>query len=195
MTSRILFFSTLFFLCLTGWSQAFDPRIEETTLAVGGSNRKGYLTRFDVSAKKLEKAWWRYCREFGRPLNMKGYYQVTIPSELNSGNVNLNLLSKSMANKNGSAFFLTLDKSGVPESKQDSYYQQVKLIMQSFKVSFAVDQLEEKLEDLEKDAKKTSKKVAKSDGASRKRYLTQLRTIEAQISTVKDQLMQVNNAY
>ena len=194
MTSRILFFSLLFFLGFVTHAQ-FDSRIDETSLAISGENQKGFLTRFNITAKQLEKAWWRYCREFGRPLNMKGYYKVTIPSELNSGNVNLNLLSKSMASKTGSTFFLALDRDGVPAGKVSAYHNQVKQILQSFKVSFATEQLEEKLEDLEKDAKKTSKRVAKSSGNAKDRHLQDLMKIEDKIEVVKKQLATVNSAY
>lgn len=195
MTSRILFFSTLFFMTLLAGSQAFDSRIDETSLAIAGQNQKGFLTRFTISAKQLEKAWWRYCREFGRPLNMKGYYKVTIPSELNSGNVNLNLLSKSMSSKTGSTFFLALDREGVPTDKVKAYHSQVEQILQSFKVSFATEQLEEQLADLEKDAKKTSKRVAKSTGNSKDRHLQELRKIEEKIEAIKLRLAEVNSAY
>lgn len=195
MTRRILFFYVLFFFNWFSYSQGFDPRIEKSTLTINHKACEGYQTKFDIPAKKLEKAWWRYSREFGRPLNMKGYYQVTIPSHLNSGNVDLDLLSKCLANKKGSTFFLTIDEEGIPQSKKSAYMSQVQVILQTFKVNYFVSELGEKLEDLEKRAATVSKRVAKSSGNSKQKHLSQLQKLEDEIQQVKEQLTEVNDAY
>ncbi len=195
MIKRIFFFYTLFFIGQMVFAQRFDARIDHTTMSINGKSREGYLTRFDISPKKLEKAWWAYSRDFGRPLNMKGYYQVTIPSEVNGGSVNLVLFSKAMNKKPGSAFFLTLDDGSIPNDLKSRYLNQVKAILQSFKVNFYVDQLGEELANLEQRAAKVSKKVAESSGSSKEHHLQQLRKIELEIEAVKSELAEVNTTY
>ena len=195
MTKRILFFYVLFFIGWLSYSQEFDPRIEKSTLTINHKAREGYQSRFDISAKKLERAWWGYSREFGRPLNMKGYYQVTIPSHLNSGNVDLVLLSKSLANKKGCTFFLTIDEQGIPKDKKSAYLNQVKVILQTFKVNYFVSELSEKLEDLEDRAATVSKRVAKSSGNSKQKHINQMQKLEEEIELIKHQLTEVNDAY
>ena len=194
MSRRILFFYVTFF-AINAYAQDFDSRIDQTKLTIDGLAREGYITRFDISAKKLEKAWWYYSRDFRRPLNMKGYYQVTIPSHLNSGNVDLVLLSKSLANKKGSSFFLTLDEKGIPKEKTNAYLSQVKVILQTFKVNYFVGELEEQLQSLEKRAAVISKRVAKSSGSSKQKHLTELQKLESEIEAIKDSIAEINNAY
>lgn len=155
----------IFFRSSPGFCQNinFDPTISEERMTIEGVARKGFSTRFDHPANMVEKSWWRYSRNFGRPLNMKSYYQVTIPSSENSGTVDIVLYSKALSSKSGSKFFLTIQDDHVPADRKPIYMDQVELILQDFKKHFYISLLEEELEAAEKRAKKLSKAVDKGE--------------------------------
>lgn len=72
---------------------------------------------------------------------------------------------------------------------------QVKVILQTFKVNYFVSELSEKLEDLEDRAATVSKRVAKSSGNSKQKHINQMQKLEEEIEVIKQQLTEVNDAY
>lgn len=193
MTSRILFLFLVFFYLQVGHAQVFSPEIKKERLTIEGKARDGFLTSFDFPQKDVERGWWSYSRNFGRPLNMKGYYQVTIPSVVNSGNVDLELFSRTLGSKSGSRFFLALNHDKVPKEKIADYDGQVKTILQDFKQNYYIEQLEDRLESVEKKAKKVSKKVMKGKG--KEKALIELTHYEKEIESIKARLLEVYGAY
>lgn len=191
----------LFAFCSTVYSfgiiqaQEFYPEISSERYTIEGSSREGYSTRFAYSEKEVEKGWWKYSREFGRPLNMKSYYKVTIPSGENSGNIDLVLLSKTIDTNPNSKFFLSLDQSNVPKEKLSAFGSQVKNILQSFKQSFYLERLEDDLETLEKKAKKWGKKVDKARGGNKDKALTELDRLEEEIEAIKEGIREIYSTY
>lgn len=175
--------------------QDFDPAIDRTKMTIESIARDGYRTDFGFSAKKVEKGWWSFCREFGRPINMKGYYRVNIPSDVNSGTVSINLLSITSATKTGSSFFLALDHEGVPQKKIAGYDRQVLDILQKFKQSLYINDLNKTLENLEKQAARVSKKAHKGRGKSRERAIDELVDLEQKLKKTKNRIELVYGAY
>lgn len=192
MKGRIFLVFLVFFYGTAVSSQDFSLSISDAKVTIDGKARAGFMVDFDYSVKDTEKGWWRYSRSFGRPLNMRGYYQVTIPSGVNSGNVDITLLSKTFATKKGARFFLALDEEGLPADKVKNYQQQVKVILKDFKKSYYITQLEERLEDVEKKAKKASKRVARAKSPAKEaEELTQLKSIQEELSSIKNQLKHI----
>lgn len=175
--------------------QSFDPTINATSWTIDGEVRPGYSTDFDFSAKDVEKGWWRFSRSFGRPLNMKTYYRVTIPSETNRGNVDLELLARVVPGKQGSTFFLTINDKQIPKSKQNDYLGQVKTILQDFKMSFYLSCLEDLLKKEEKKAKKLSKKVDRADDNGKEKMLNALTAQETKLEELREKVKRIYKAY
>lgn len=162
---------------------------------ISGKKQNGYSTAFDFEAKDVEKGWWRYSREFGRPLNMRGYYKVTIPSDINSGTVDLELFSKSESAGLKSRFFLSLNADNIPKALVADYMKQLKIILLDFKKNYYIEYLENVLEGLEKKAKKASKRVSKANDKSREHLLNELESLQNSIEETKNSLKQVYNAF
>jgi|GEM_PF-1304124 len=195
MTERILLIFFVFFMSYCGWSQDFSAQINPDKLTIDGKARDGISTSFDFPAKEVERGWWRYSREFGRPLNMRGYYKVTVPSEVNSGNVDIILLSKTLGSKTGCKFFVALDQENVPKTKVAAYNAQIKTILQDFKKAYYIEELGEILGKAEKKAATASKKVSKSNGNGKEKALHELTSYQKQIETIKSQLKIIYQAY
>lgn len=159
MRTGILLIFFFFFIATPGVTQRLDPEISETRLMISGASHAGFSTYFDQPANVIQKSWWRYAREFGRPLNMKTYYEVTIPSTENTGNVDLVLLSKTLVKGNGSTFFLTIADEQLPDNRKTAYREQVRLILLEFKRVHFLDEMEELIQAQEKKVKKLSKEV------------------------------------
>lgn len=195
MTGRILLQFLIFFQTTLLVAQSFDQKVDEVKMTIEGKVREGYKTNFDFPAKTIERAWWSYCRDFGRPLNMKGYYRVTIPKEVNNSDVALDLLSISSAVKIGSSFFLALDDTSLPQSKVSTYERQVLGILQRFKQTVYINELNEKLESLEKDAARASKKIRKREGSAKTKALQDLADLEQSMREVREKIEHIYKAY
>lgn len=185
----------IFFFQSGAICQSFDPTINATHWTVDGEVRQGFSTDFGFSAKDVEKGWWRFSRKFGRPLNMKTYCRVTIPGETNQGNVDIELLSKTLTNKEGSTFFLTVNERTIPETKKENYLNQVKIMLQDFKKSYYLSVLEDQLKKEEKKAKKLSKKVDRAGKKGKDRALNALTEQEKKLDIIRQRVKTIYKAY
>lgn len=189
LTKSVFYLIVMLFFCtLSAQGQSFDPTINPTHWTIDGEVRAGFSTDFSFSAKDVERGWWRYSKAFGRLLNMKTYYRVTIPSEANQGNVDVELLAKVLRSKDGSTFFLTVNGKSLPQSKQKDYLNQVNAIIKDFKKSFYLDILEEQLEKEEKKAKRMSKKVDRASGRAKERALNALTAQEEKLDYLRKKI-------
>ena len=195
MSTKILFIFFTFFFIGTVQGQNFSELVSDKTMSISAKAYNGFYTEFDFNAKNVERGWWDYSRSFGRPLNMRGYYKVTIPSDVNSGTVDLVLLSRTVSGKNSCGFFLCLDESNISKDKILDYKKQLKVILKDFKKTYYIEQLEDVLEQLEKKAIKTSKKVSKAKGKSKERFLQDLETQQEHIAQTKAKLKEIYNAF
>lgn len=193
--SRILLIVIFSILAYESAGQGFDAKVSATHWTVKGEAMQGFSSDFDFSAKVVEKGWWRYSRTFGRPLNMKSYYSVTIPSEENQGNVDIELLARVVPGKAGSTFFLTVNSQSVPESKLQDYLGQVRMILQEFKRDFYLRHLQDQLRKEEKKAKKLSKKVDRSGNRTKEKALQALMVQEQKLAELRQRIKAVYQAF
>ena len=195
MTGRILLLFLIFFSFGFVQAQNFSPIIQKDKITVDSKVRTGVSTSFDAPAKDVERGWWKYSRQFGRPLNMRGYYKVTIPATLNEGTVDLELLSKTLKNKTGSRFYLSLNTTNIPAEKVSNYTAEVKKILQNFKRSYYIDWIEENLENQAKKAIRAGKKASKGKGNSREKALEELAALDVSTAELKAKLLEVYQAF
>ncbi|MFT7195868.1 MAG: hypothetical protein ACI83W_000217 [Marinoscillum sp.] len=195
MTGRILLVFLMFFSLYETNAQNFIESIASDKLTIESVAYKAYSTAFDASAKTIEKAWWRHIREFGRPLNMRSYYIITIPAELNDGTVATELFSRVLATKTGSRFYLALNTKDIPAEKVAGYNKEIESIIQTFKKSYYITLFENQLAKEEKQAVRTSKKVSKAKGKQREKALEELEQIDANKEAIQVKLKEVYKAY
>ncbi|REE00482.1 hypothetical protein [Marinoscillum furvescens] len=195
MSGRILLVFLHFFWLFPLCAQQFTPNIYEETLTLAGQSRKGYITDFPFGAKEIAKEWWRFSKDFGRPLNMRSYYEITIPSDIHQGTVEITLYSKTLRKGSGSQFFLTLKTEKIPKQKHADYMSQVKQVMQNFKQTVYLQKLEAGLEKLEKKAAKASKRVEKSEGRLRTRRVGELEKLREDIQEYRSLIKNIYTAY
>lgn len=174
-------------------AQEYEPKIRPDQMEIAGITRNGYTTTFDVKEKQVERGWWTFARTFGRPINMKAYYQLVVPAETTTGNVDLILLSKTIDNKTTTTFFLAIDADQVPEDKIRGYLDQVLLIITQFKKSYYISLLNDTLADLEKKAVKVSKRAQKSQGNTQSRHLNNLENLQKSIVEIKTKIAEIYN--
>ena len=92
----------------------------------------GYESYFDFKPKDVEKGFWRYCREFTIPLNMKSYYQIKIPPSQNEGNVDIIFFSQTIEKDRGSILQVALNTKGIPSPQLSSYNYQILRMLSDF---------------------------------------------------------------
>lgn len=176
-------------------AQEIDKSMNEGQLTFEGTAHEGVFSTFPERRNTLERQWWKYARDFSRPVNMKQYYRTTIPSEVNGSDVDIVLLSKTQKSGRGSRFFLALDPSGIPKAKVASYQSQVKGILMGFKRHYYLSILQEDLKDLEKKAARASAKIKKLNGRSRSANFNELQQINAEIEHKKATIREVYVAF
>lgn len=92
---------------------------------------EGFSTPFDFERAEVRKGWWKYSRQFGKPLDMRAYYQVEIPSDLNDGNVDIIVYTQTRDTKGSCGFFLGIATTAFKD-------QSLQLIS-GFKKAFYID--------------------------------------------------------
>lgn len=195
MTKKLLFFACFFLTTFYSFSQKFYPEITSERYTIAGSSRQGYSTLFDFEARTVRKGWWKFSKQFARPLNMKSYYQVTIPREMNNGNVDLILLSKSMKAGNYSKFFICLEDEQIAASDATALRKQVLQLLQQFKQTFYLERLEKELAKAEAKAARESKKADRTSGSGREKALQELTSLEMELDRIKAEIKLIYQAY
>ena len=195
MNRQIVLFNLFIFLSLSIFSQAFTSEIKKDKITVEGKSRSGYSTYFDYPADEVARGWWKYSRAFSRSRNMKLYYEVTVPSEINTGNVDIKLFAKSINEKGGSRFHLTLNDDNIPEQKVADYLPQIAVIIKDFKQAYYIDRLEDDLTDATKRAKVLGRKINRAGTQEKKTYLRQLSELENKMESTISQLQEIYQAY
>lgn len=175
--------------------QDFTTEVKEYQITIDGKAYKGFGTFFDFEPKAVEKGWWSYSRNFGHPLSMKGYNKLTIPSEQNTGNQDIELFSRVSRDKSGALFFITLNDAQIAKEKVANYQSQVKILLNDFKKDYYIKRLEEQLADVDKKAVKISKKVSKQSENARQKLLDELESLRQQSDALHAKLKVVYKAY
>lgn len=168
------------FFSLALWGQKFDPQISQYTLTLGGSARSGFISSFDFPAKKVEKGWWSFSRDFGRPLNMRAYYQVGVPTD---DGKEIILLSKVIENKGACRFFLAVDEQSIPATLKEKYQNQVKQTLIDYRRYYYVQEIEKVISKAERKAGQISRKMNKAQGNSKEKLIADL---EKQTSLIEE---------
>ncbi len=191
MSARIVLGFLIFFLSHWLLAQGYDNVILETSEAIDGQAFDGFSTKIWFKEKDVEKGWWQYSREFGRPLRMRGYYQVTVSNNQSGNAADLKLLSKTTDLDSLTEFFLCLDTTGIPANTLTDYDDQVRTILEDFKKYYYLNELEEELEDAEKKAARIGKRIAKAPSRNREHQIVLLQQLQETIASTKATLRRI----
>lgn len=143
---------------------------------------EGYTTSFDFGREEIRRAWWKYAKKFGQPLNMKSYYMVQIPSALNDGNQDIIVYTQAKETDGKTAFFLGFEKK---EFKDEA----LNLIV-GFKKEFYIRYFLEQIDAEEKQRVALSAQyLKKADSGGN--LLNQLHGHQQTISELKDKILNI----
>lgn len=187
MVSKILFYFLLIISFTQVVSQVYSSEIEPTNLTIESNVYPGFKTFLDFDSKDVRKGWWKFSREFGKPVNMRRYYETTlVHEEMN----NVKVISRSVKFKEGTLFYLTLKNEDMPKDLEQQYLKQVKTLLFEFKQEYYRAFLEDELKSLEKQAVKVSKEIEKVAGnaAAEDKSFQSLSKVNAAIDEVKDRV-------
>lgn len=161
MAQKILYI--FLFLISSGGvcAQSYSAGIEEARLTIESNLYQGFKTFLDFDYEEVRKGWWRFAREFGKPVNMRKYYETTLVHE---DMANVTLISKSLKYGKGCMFYLTLKNDGIPAGLEKEYLSQIKTLLSEFKQEYYRSFLEEELQTLEKQAIRVTRQLDKSRG-------------------------------
>ncbi len=161
MTRKILF---LFLYILSGLdltAQNYKPDIESSRLTIESRAYPGFKTFLDFDYRDVRKGWWKFSREFGKPVNMRKYYETTL---VRDDMANVKLISKSVKFGQGTMFYLTLNNEGMPGKVEQQYLEQVRILLFEFKQEYYRSFLEDELQSLEKQAVKVTRQLDRARG-------------------------------
>lgn len=162
----------------------YDTKTESSSKSLEGKSLSGFTTVFGYDRADVRKAWWKYARAFGTPLDMRSYYKVTIPSESTDGNVDLELFTQSSGEGKVATFFL-----GVENSK---YKEQAKLLLLDFKKMFYIQQVVNEIEGKQAEADELGKAYKKNAAKKeRQKVLRKTKELEKQIEELKRQIKEI----
>ncbi|XOV92705.1 MAG: hypothetical protein ACFHWX_21185 [Bacteroidota bacterium] len=161
MFPKILFYFLLFLSIIKVTAQSYTPKIEPSSLAIESNSFPGFKTFLDFDSKDVRKGWWKFAKEFGKPVNMRKYYETTL---IHEDMANVKLISKSVKFHDGTMFYLTLNNQGIPSDLEKKYLGQVRNLLFDFKQEYYRSFLEEELQSLEKQAIKVTRQLDKARG-------------------------------
>ena len=187
MVCKILFYFLLIVSFTQVFSQVYSPEIEMTNLTIESNVYPGFKTFLDFDSKDVRKGWWKFSREFGKPVNMRRYYETTLVHE---DMMNVKVISRSVKFKEGSLFYLTLKNDDMPKDLEQKYLKQVKTLLFEFKQEYYRSFLEDELKSLEKQAIQVSKKLDKVSGDANKENVTfkELSEVNTALDQVKERI-------
>ncbi len=167
---------------LVSFSQKkYVPKATAAQLSLEGKALKGYTTNFDFGWEEVRRGWWEYARAFGAPLNMKTYYKVTVPSQVNDGNVDIEIFTQTTDGNGGSDFFL-----GVENEK---YNEQALAMILDFKKEFYINHMVEQIEKKQEKADDLCDEYRDAVLETRKQeLLSQITAIEQEIEGLRQRI-------
>lgn len=189
MKSRILLLSLFSITWVLTNAQNYSREIGSGKLTIEGNSFEGYKGFFDFPAKDVEYGWWKYCRQFGKPLNMRKYYQVTIPRRVDGSDVEIVIYAKAIGlQKQETRFILVLDDQSIPNDKKSAYLNQLKQVLKEFKQRFYINYYVKKLESIQGIAAKQSQLVQKLKGDHQKDVFAELQLLAFESNRIKEKL-------
>lgn len=184
MKTKILLL-ILVFISTAVFAQKFENSISTSKFSIADKSFPAFKTYFDYKPSSIEKSWWKYSRQFGKPLNMRKYYQVTIPREMEGSVVEIILYSKPIRSNDGSSFSLAIDDQNLPANKKEEYLAQLKLILMEFKRYFYLEKYEQQLSKVTKLAEKNGTLASKLEGAPKEDLLEELQILSREVDRIK----------
>jgi hypothetical protein len=184
MKTKILL-PILVFISTAVFAQKFENSISTSKFSIADKSFPAFKTYFDYKPSSIEKSWWKYSRQFGKPLNMRKYYQVTIPREMEGSVVEIILYSKPISSNDGSSFSLAIDDQNLPANKKEEYLAQLKLILMEFKRYFYLEKYEQQLSKVTKLAEKNGTLASKLEGAPKEDLLEELQILSREVDRIK----------
>ena len=184
MKTKILL-PILVFISTAVFAQKFENSISTSKFSIADKSFPAFKTYFDYKPSSIEKSWWKYSRQFGKPLNMRKYYQGTIPREMEGSVVEIILYSKPIRSNDGSSFSLAIDDQNLPANKKEEYLAQLKLILMEFKRYFYLEKYEQQLSKVTKLAEKNGTLASKLEGAPKEDLLEELQILSREVDRIK----------
>lgn len=193
MTSKIFFIFLYFLPLLSVLAQSYSPDITTSKLTIESVTYPGFRTFFDFDAKDVKKGWWKFSREFGKPVNMRKYYETTLIRE---DMENVKLISKSVKFGQGTRFYLTLNNKNIPGKLEQTYLDQVRKLLFEFKQEYYRSFLEGELKSLEKQAIKVTRQIdkARGDVEAEQKAFDDLKQINLSVDQVKDKIIRLQES-
>jgi hypothetical protein len=129
-------------------AQTFDLKSQSVQVAIKGTNYSGYSTAVDFPKKEVLYGWWKYARRYGKPLNQRTHYEVTLPATDKTKALVLYTIVKESGT--GSVVELALNTEGMGEEDKKKYQAQVRDVLLDFKRWYYLRYYENQLEKLAK---------------------------------------------
>ncbi len=145
---------TTFICSFCSQAQNFDKNITEQKLELGDTEFTGWKTGFVFEAKDVRKGFWKYCKDFSRPYNLKTHYKVIIPSFETGSDIDVTFYSAVKKEGEHSFLFVSLDEEGIPDSKISDYQRQLKSMMLDFKQEYYLEDIDNSIKVVRKELKK-----------------------------------------
>ncbi len=190
MVVKILFYFLFFISFCQAIPQEYTSAIEPSNLTIESKVYPGFKTFLDFDSKEVRKGWWKFSREFGKPVNMRRYYETTLVHE---EMMNVKVISRSVKFKEGTLFYLTLKNEDMPKDLEQKYLKQVRTLLFEFKQEYYRSFLEEELKSLEKQAVKVSKEIEKAAGnaAAENKNFESLSKVNAAMDQTLDRIREL----
>ncbi len=187
MTCKILYIFLLIFSSAGLYAQSYDTKIEEARLTIESSLYPGFKTFLDFDYEEVRKGWWKFARDFGKPVNMRKYYETTL---IHEEMANVKLISKSLKYGRGCMFYLTLKNEEVPAGLEKKYLNQVKTLLFEFKQEYYLSFLQDELKTLEKQAMRVTRKLDKSrgDASAENKCFNELKKVNEALTNTKEKV-------
>ena len=128
----------------------FDMNIRTAKETINELTYTGYSTEFDISSDVLQKRWWKYSKGLGIVENMKTHYIIKVPLR-EKGMGPVFLIEKADGDEKRATIFLA-----VLDQTNNTFKEQVKDVLQAFKVQYYVDLVEAKIRKKEEELARLS---------------------------------------
>ena len=193
MKKRILLVFFIFLFTLVSKSQSFDPEITSGKLTIDADIFPGYKSFLDFNHKAVQKGWWRFSRKFGKPVNMRKYYETTIVNHSEENAHEVVLISKSIKYGRGTIFYLTLKNTGLSSELEKKYLKQVRTLLFEFKQEFYLSFYEDEMKDMERQAAQVTKSLDKARGNPQmeRQSFQELEKVNAALDEVRDKVREL----
>jgi hypothetical protein len=165
---------------LSAQKKAFDHEFSREKKTIEEKDLIGYTTTFDFTRDEVRRGWWKYAKKFGNPMDMRAYYKVKVPDEMNDGNVDIFLFAESKTVDGSTHFFLGIKKESLGDN--------VLAISQNFKKQFYINHYLEEIAFKQKVAQGITDKKSEHPNDE---ALAKLNQLQDEIELLKTEILQI----